>query len=348
MRKKILYLSLVWGIVSLFLGLVVYIFTDSCWQVLFPLWFLFSCIPLVFFFLNQKIKCTNWYKFRFGSVLKFYKPIPFGLDIVNLGSSSGNYAFNYEGTGVAGRNWAVRPQTLWYDFQVLKNYFSFIKKGGIVLIPLCPFSFCIKNFTEICFDDKYHLFLHPILITHFSKSTRARQERLMKFPFLMHPTSLIRLVSDIADYSEDLRNPMTAMQLSEDARARVKEWKLQFNITDLENPLSQPVKEAMEYNCEILRQMFAFCYERELHPVLILPPASKVLKDKFPDSFREQYVYANVRKVITGTDIPFMDYWDDRRFDDREFYFNSFFLNAVGRKLFTEQVLRDLKLIGER
>lgn len=49
------------------------------------------------------------------------------LDVVNLGSSSGVYDFDYSDMGCKGMNWAVAPQTMVGDFLILKRYRKFLR-----------------------------------------------------------------------------------------------------------------------------------------------------------------------------------------------------------------------------
>ena len=53
------------------------------------------------------------------------------IDIVNLGSSGGKWAFDYSGTEVKGMNWAQQPQTLLEDYNLLRHYHSILRKGEI-------------------------------------------------------------------------------------------------------------------------------------------------------------------------------------------------------------------------
>jgi hypothetical protein len=89
--------------------------------------------------------------------------------------------------------------------------------------------------------------------------------------------------------------------------------------------------------------MIDFCIERNLKPVLIIPPMTKYLSCLLTDTIREIYIYSFIREANVKN-IPFLDYMDDERFSDPSLYFNSFFLNLRGRKLFTKQVLKDLNI----
>lgn len=95
--------------------------------------------------INKIVKRTNWYKNvtpEWGKfpIEKWYRTnLDRNYDIVNVGSSSALYAFNYEGIPVKAFNWAMQPQSMEYSFRILKNFSSILGPKGIILIPLGPF-----------------------------------------------------------------------------------------------------------------------------------------------------------------------------------------------------------------
>ena len=67
--------------------------------------------------------------------------IPQHLDLINLGSNPAKYGLDYADTGVKAFNLAVGPQTLEYDFRMLKNYHSFLDEKGaklfiVIIMPI--------------------------------------------------------------------------------------------------------------------------------------------------------------------------------------------------------------------
>ena len=90
--------------------------------------------------------------------------------------------------------------------------------------------------------------------------------------------------------------------------------------------------------------MLTFCRDRELVPVIVLPPMTKHLYGKMSDTFRNNYVYSFLEEVgIDG--VRFLNYIDSPAFNDKDFL-NSFFLNREGAKKFTRIVLTDLGLLS--
>jgi len=347
--RKIIKEILIQGFCGLILAGVVYLIVESLVisGIVALVLLLLIMIKPVFLVLNKLVQRTNWYKNQLADGLKFRKNILFDLDICNLGSNFGKFAFSYEGTGLKGKNWAVGPQTLSYDFCILKNYSSYLKEGATVLIPLCPFSGCVKEYETDAANYKYYSFLHPILILNYSQSTKEKVMRFVNTPFQSSPLRAIkRLIKDVPAANDILlsTNSMDVENLEKDAKKYLDAWKLEFSISDLDAQVSTKNRDCIAYNTNLLTKMISFCLERNLKPVIVLPPVTKALGSKFSETFRENYIYSFIRKVNTQQ-VPFLNYFDDERFADSDLYFNSVFLNAKGRRLFTNTVLRDLNLI---
>jgi len=313
-----------------------------CAVIVFIIILLIGLVKPTLIILNILVQRTDWYKIKVGDGIKFRKQIDTNLDICNLGSNSGKYAFDYEETGLKGENWALGPQTLSYDFKVLKNYHSYLHEGGTVLIPLCPFSSCIIDFDDDIVNYKYYSFLHPILILNYSESTKNQILRFVDKPFQVKPLkSIFRIFKDVAKVNYKI---MIEENLEKDANNFVNSWKQQFSILDMNIPISKKNNDSITFNTNLLSEMISFCIERNLKPVLILPPVTKVLSSKLSEGFRENYIYSFVRKS-NNYNVKFLNYFDDKQFDNNELFFNSYFLNEKGSKLYTKRVLLDLGII---
>ena len=332
------------GLGSVGIAILVYMASSSILKavIIFSILLLLGMIKPILLILNKLTQRTNWYKKKIEDVTKFRKNIPLNLDICNLGSNSGKFAFDYENTGLKGENWALGPQTLSYDFRVLKNYFSYLKEGATVIIPLCPFSSCIKDFEDDKYNHKYYSFLHPILILNYSQLTSEKVMCFVNKPFQNSPLkSILRIIKDIPTENNKI---MDVESFEVDAYNFINNWKQQFSISDLDAPVSAKNKDCITYNTDLLKEMISFCVERNLKPVIVIPPVARVLSSKLSETFRGNYIYSFIKEANTNQ-VVFLNYFDDERFADPNLYFNSNFLNPKGRKIFTSQVLSDLGLV---
>ena len=299
------------------------------------------CIVAFLFLLNRFYKNTNHYKNKFIDTHKF-KNIPKNLEIVNLGSNQPKFAFDYSQSNILGMNWAVGPQSFEYDFRLLKNFHSHLKIDGKVLITICPFSFFFldKNKTA---HHKYYNFLDPSFIDNYSIKIKRFY---IDFPILTAKKQILRILKDVKPDNrlELASNPMNNEDIKKDAYKWLNGWIKQFGLKDLSHiELSDENKISIDKNITLLKEMISFCKENNYEPVLLVLPVTKELSSVFPDKFMQKYIIDYINNS-NEQNAKFLNYWKDERFENPEFYINSFFMNKIGRNKFTEQVLEDLKL----
>jgi hypothetical protein len=349
MKKKLL---LFCGIILI--GLIVtFIFEKRVFVFVIILGLLLLLILIGFYFLNLLLKKTNWYKNIFiyetqftGGSDGFHSDLQRNYDIVNLGSNPARFAFFYE--KILGQNWSTGVQGLEQDFLILKRYHSFIKKGGIVIIPIVPFSalytYVLKYKPQKNLLTYYAKFVKILLDYQINQlSVYKKVCRFIRFPLLVFPKSFFYIIKDVEKDSRLLLSEqiMQPLELNKDADAFISGWKKDFDIEDFNAPLNEIHKKSIAESVKILSEMIDFCIERELKPVIIIPPATEYLSSHFSSDMKKQYMYDFICKANTHN-IPVLDYYKDERFQDPQYYFNSYFLNLKGRKLFTKQVLMDL------
>lgn len=288
---------------------------------------------------------SYWYNnVLFADCPKFWKHRTFNLDIVNLGSSSGKYAFDYSGLELKGANWAMAPQSLVADMAILKTYSSFLKsQGGIVLIPLCPFS-CLGG-SSLYLPDKYYSILRMPSIP--SCSYKKQQEVFDKRnnPLRYYPA--IEMIRDIWRLFRSPANSIPEKKFSQNAEHFINGWMHEFSILDFKNPLILKNQDAYKDGVRILNEMIQFCLERNFRPVIVIPPVTKQLLSCFTADMRERFIYSFIEQG-NKQGVEFLDYFEDADFSDNPKLFrNSFFLNNAGAKHFTRRVLKDLEIQRE-
>lgn len=300
---------------------------------------------------------TNWYKSMFLDPNHEIYPDNVwyrdhderNFDVVNLGSSGGKWAFDYAGLNIKAMNWAQQPQTLLEDYNLLRHFHSILKRGGYVLITIMPFTGLNKK-TGLMDAMKYVKFDiqgEPIQPYMFNEAIRYAT-----YPFLFKKTALKVLIRYFMGRDKKCGlhpetqleyNPMKSNELEKDAKRWIDGWKKQFGISDFDAPLTRENEEGRAYRIKLMQTLIDFCTERGYKPVYVIPPVTEHLAKYYTPKFEETYIYGYLKEV--NRVVLTLDYSKDSefRFND-ELFFNSFFLNKKGRKLFTRRVLKDLKI----
>lgn len=287
---------------------------------------------------NKIIRRTAWYDRYWSGAIKFWSDSPFGLDCANFGSNSGLYGFDYSKAGVKGANWALGPQSLAHDFNILKNYFSFFKEGATVFIPICPFS-CLYSQYNKQSNLKYYTFLHPATIIDFDENERTRALTIADYPFKAMPSFAIKqTIKEIVKDVLPKKHPQ--IDYMADATTMLNNWKSQFGIVDFSAPLSEKHQTEQNSRAALLHEMIEFCIERGLKPVVVLLPMHSVLKNQLSDEFRQHYVYGFVEKANIG-DTPFIDGFKEVNFVDEDFR-SSYFLSKQGAMKYTKRLCEQM------
>ena len=100
---------------------------------------------------------------------------------------------------------------------------------------------------------------------------------------------------------------------------------------------------SMKKTAKIVIEMIDFLEERGYKPIFVFPPMSESLYEKIPSQTLQYYVY-DFLKLINKPEVPFLDYSQKEELRNNKYFFNSLFMNLEGRRIFTRQVLEDLKL----
>ena len=298
---------------------------------------------VVAFLMNALYKRTNDYRNIFADTDKFRhdESIPNDLQLVNLGSNHPKFGFNFEGLGIKAMNWAVGPQSLEYDFAILRKECHHLADRAVVLIPICVLKIFLYRhpFGE---HLKYYGVLPKEEIVGYSLKTKLAH---IEYPLLFHPKKLKRLIKDAPMLSDRLAincNPMNGEELKADADFWIKCWNREFNIDINHLVLSDKNKQDIKRNVKLLHEMIQFCLDRDLRPVICILPVTEYLGSKFSDDFVEHQILDYIKEANQQV-CPVLNHLKDSRFSDSSLYINSFFFNLHGRKQFTKMLVEELK-----
>lgn len=294
--------------------------------------------------LNGAIRRTHWFNEElFPDCRKFWNYNTFNTDVINLGSTSGCHAFDYEDLPIRGVNFALSHNPLSGDQAILKNYFGYLNpKGSHIIISLCVFSSLAGSYDFM--EDRFYTLIYPTSIPHFSYRRQQQIKTIAASPIRKFP-----LWSFFAELRALLRgtchSTLTEEQMKADAERWIKGWKHEFALSDFSQPLSLINKDGVNDAAEILNDIILFCKERNIKPVIMIPPMYHTLAEKFDEKARQLFVYDLIEKIEDKT-VPFYNYMDDSRFSrDSSLFMNSFFLNKKGAKKFTRIALTDIGLL---
>lgn len=296
--------------------------------------------------INMFIKKGYWYRHDiFQDCEKFWGYQKFNMDVVNLGSTSGLNAFDYEDLSLNCTNWAMTGKSLLGDLAILNNYISYVKPhDGVVIIPLCPFSSLAGRYMTL--DSRFYTLLHPNSIPNFSYYEQQKVKKMMQRPISFYP--MIAIITDFMHWIKKGKTScvMSEVKMKEDAEKRMNNWMAEFSITDFEAPLSLVNQDGIIDSARLLNEIIGICKSHDLRPVVLIPPVYHTLAEEFNKEIRNVVIDSLVDR-IEDKSIWFYNYMDDAQFvNDHSLFDNSFLLNKNGASLFTRRVLTDIKVLN--
>ncbi len=295
----------------------------------------------IFIFMNKKFINTNFYQNDFRQVNKFLNGVPYDLEIVNTGSSYAKYGLDYSSVDIKGFNFALRPQSLNYDFKLLKYYQEHMKQNCKVIIVLPELVFGFVDFEYDLSNRKYYYFFDKNQILGYDL---VKYLRWIKYPILSSFRNIKYVFFDIErkTYWEKPFDSMSYTDSKKFVESRILGWKNQFKLADMENEeSSKHLEDVFIKTRKLVEDMISFCKENGFEPILLIPPVSKVLNDEIGYEFLKAVLYKNI-ELLNSENLTVLDYLYDDRFQSYKLYSEGDLLNSAGRKLFTEVVLNDL------
>lgn len=295
---------------------------------------------------SVRLRKSNWYYGVFPHLREFER-LQRNADLICIGSTPAKYAIDFSETkDINGYNLAVCPETIFYDFQVLKNYHSYLKKGGMIVFLLCPFTFLKdyyrnENGSNAYLNIRYYPILHRAMIDNFDIQL---YKKWVLHPALSSVKAFVRSFIDTpvnTEWTHVLHNPDSPELSASFCQERVKGWMREFHLTDL-NPENIPseIKKAIRGNIEIYKEMKAFVEERGYKATIIIPPFPQEMISLLPQCFVEQSLLEPVKE----TGLPFISYYGEKEWLSRDYYQHGFLLNTTGRNKLTRDLISRLHL----
>ena len=292
--------------------------------------------------MNAKIRSSNWYYNKFPHLAE-YERLKQGADYLCIGSTPAKHAIDFRSfKEVKGYNLAVCPETIFYDFQVVKNYHSFLKPGGTFLFVLCPFTFLKDKYPEgeSQYGDnlRYYPILHRAMIDNFNLKLF---HKWVEEPLLIGKEAWKRLIRDTARIKTmDLqKNPETKEETVQLCKERVEKWMREFHLLDLDpQHIPADIEAVIKDNMRIYAEMKAFVEERGYKALIVVPPFPEEMVKLLPNNLVNHTLIEPIRQ----TGIPFVSYFGNKDWFDYDFYYHGFLLNSKGRAKLTEDILKHI------
>lgn len=294
---------------------------------------------------RKKLLNSDWYYSKFPH-LRAYQNLAQGLDIIVLGSTPAKFSIDFSDERIKGANLAVCPETITYDFNVLKNYHSYLKEGGMILFVLCPFTFCKDKYrkgegNQNYLNLRYYPILHRAMIDNFDINLYSKW---VKNPFSVGKEAKIGLLKDIVKSvigrKTHKSKVLSADEMEQSAKKRIDDWMLEFKMKKpLVDEIPQFVKDSIAYNISVFKEMLGFLNERGYKYKVIIPPFSKELTGKIPLEFRNYTLF----NPLTEVGADYISYIGDDKWFDNAFFKDAFCLNEQGRKALTRDIVSKLK-----
>jgi hypothetical protein len=293
----------------------------------------FAAIGLMLLYvLNLFYVRTNGFKSLNGTY-KFFE-VPEGLEVANLGSSHGEFAFDYQEIDtVTGFNLGLRGQSHYFDLQVLKKFSDKMAAGCVVIIPVSCFSLLQGV-------DREQRILYYGVLGYGSIPGHSVIEyvRFKLLPILSASFSARYLIKDKRNIDTDL-----FAEKGPDEEYYILNALYYYGLfEDLKKAGADD-----EDNVRTLGKIIDHCRQNGFEPVLVTTPFTNHYNYWYS---QEDYLrfYAAVGGLSDKYGVLYLDYSHDQRFGRRlEWFADSDHLNPTGRKIFTRILLNDLGIIQD-
>lgn len=267
------------------------------------------------------------------------------IQIANIGSSHGEYAFYYEEltkqSGYECFNFAMASQTYNYDLAILSMYREHFAKDSILFIPISYFSFNneVVNETEKqSLNAKYYTFLSPRYIPDYSPYVDLVTHRL---PILSAGEDIVKI------FPSGVLSPFLPLKAfaaesdaptSEELAAQFYEKALNRYQRHMENKEEYFMQERIDNLYDIIN----LCMENDITPVLITTPYTSYYTDMVSSEFKTEF-YDTIHAVTDATGVPYYDYSQDERFTGHlEYFADADHLNTEGANAFMNIIKEEI------
>lgn len=256
------------------------------------------------------------------------------IQICNMGSSHGEYGFNYEELtkkqGYECFNFAMASQSYNYDYAVMNMYADHFADHCLMFIPVSYFSFNdeVTNDSEReSLSTKYYTFLSPKYIPNYDPYVDIVTYRL---PILSAGEDIVKLFPSLSLKVFAAQSGPSPEEFQQKAASRYSRH------------MDNKEEYFMEERINNLYDILQFCKDNGITPVLISTPYTSYYSDLFSSEYKEEF-YQTVAAIAENTQTPYYDYSEDERFrENLEYFADADHLNTDGSAYFMDIIENEI------
>lgn len=299
-----------------------------------------GCVISLLFLLNLRYEQVMDQPYSDADKFRYMNSAYTNIQICNLGSSHGEYAFDYEDlskkSGYQCFNFAMSSQTYNYDYAILSMYRNHFADDCIMFIPVSYFSFNneVINETEQEFlDAKYYSFLSPRYIPHYDPYVDIVTHH---FPILSAGEDIVKLLPSLS-----LR-AFAAESTPEGGNRPSDEEFLQKALDRYSRHMDHKDEYFLPERIDNLYAILGFCEDHGITPVLITTPYTRYYYGQASVEFKGQF-RSLISSIASECGVSYYDYSEDERFSDHlEYFSDADHLNDEGAALFMDIIKQEI------
>lgn len=298
-------------------------------------------------YINRKAKSTNAYNNLCIDIKTFRDGLPEKIQLVNTGSTYSKFAFSsLSDKHLNYADFSLQSESLEMDDAIFNHYVDRLEPGCVVVVVVA--AACLLLYRETGENLLYYQILDDKEIPTYSVKTKIKA----LFPVLKNKRLLKKVLKDDLKWNSIYDSQKVNLSDQESTvylDGLESAWETLFHLSDLKSTnLTQENYDNINLNVRYLNKIIRKCKEKSLRPVIVVPPFSRKLNDRFSKEFTEKVVDSYLRKVSQEQKVPYLNYQYDEYFQNKDNLYvdKGFRLNYLGSTVFVNRLFSDLKMYG--
>lgn len=303
-------------------------------------------LGFVFLYINGKAKSTNAYSNLCIDIKAFRDRLPQKIQLVNMGSTYSKFAFSsLNDKHLNYADFSLQSESLEMDDAIINHYMDRLESGCVVAVVAAA---CLLLYREAGENLLYYQILDDKEIPTHSVKKKIKSI----FPILKNKRLIKKVFKDDRKWNsiyESQKSNLSEQESMDYLNGLEAAWKNLFHLSDLKSVnLSQENYDNINLNIDYLKKIIGKCKEKSLRPIIVVPPFSRKLNDKFSKEFTDKVVDSYLCQISQELEVPYLNYQYDEYFQIKENLYidKGFRLNYLGSTMFVNRLFSDLKIYG--